>query len=75
MATNLDIKNIIISEEETDIDFIKKRKMLFIFNALNNGWIIKKRNKQYIFYKKHNNNKQVFSDDYLTNFMKDNWSK
>lgn len=70
---NSDIKNIIIKEEENHIDFIKKRKMIFIFNALNNGWIIKKRNKQYIFYKKHNNDKQVFSEDYLTKFMQQNW--
>ena len=70
---NSDIKNIIIKEEESQIDFIKKRKMIFIFNALNNGWIIKKRNKQYIFYKKHNNDKQVFSEDYLTKFMQQNW--
>ena len=70
---NSDIKNIIIKEEENHIDFIKKRKMIFIFNALDNGWIIKKRNKQYIFYKKHNNDKQVFSEDYLTKFMQQNW--
>ena len=35
--------------DKIQIDFIKFRKMSFIFNALNNGWSIKKNGEKYIF--------------------------
>jgi hypothetical protein len=46
--------------------------MIFIFNALENGWTIKKKNKKYIFSKNHEGKKEIFSEDYLTSFIKDN---
>ena len=32
-------------KSELEIDFMKFHKMAFIFNALNNGWTIKKKQK------------------------------
>jgi hypothetical protein len=52
---------------------IKFQKMLFLFNAINDGWTIKKRNDSYIFNKKHEGKKEIFREDYLLSFMKDNF--
>ena len=52
-------------------------KMIFIFNALNDGWIVKKiNNNQYEFIKTINNNdylKQIYLDNnFLNNFINNN---
>jgi hypothetical protein len=46
--------------------------MLFLFNALNDGWSVKKRKESYIFTKNHEGKKEIFQDSYLISFMKDN---
>ena len=50
------------------------QKMAFLYNALENGWAIKKKNNAYIFTKNHEGKKEVFLDDYLKRFMKENFS-
>jgi hypothetical protein len=57
---------------ELDVDNIKFQKMIFLYNALENGWSIKKRQKSYIFSKNHEGKKEVFDDSYLAIFIKDN---
>jgi hypothetical protein len=47
----------------------KLSKMLFLFNALENGWAIKKRENNYLFRKKHEGKKEIFSDKYLSRFL------
>jgi hypothetical protein len=61
-----------INAEKLEVDHIKFQKMLLIFNALNEGWTIKKRDNSYIFIKTHEGKKEVFLDSYLTKFMKTN---
>ena len=61
-----------INTEKLEVDHIKFQKMLLIFNALNEGWTIKKRDNSYIFIKTHEGKKEVFLDSYLTKFMKTN---
>jgi hypothetical protein len=46
--------------------------MVFLYNALENGWSIKKRNDSYIFTKNHEGKKEIFEESYLSIFMKDN---
>lgn len=58
--------------ENLELDKIKFQKMVFLFNALDNGWSIKKRNESYIFTKKHEGKKEIFDENYLSIFMKDN---
>jgi hypothetical protein len=60
-----------IDDIEMNIDDNKLQKMIFVFNALENGWSIKKKNKKYYFSKKHKGNKEVFLKDYLELFIKD----
>ena len=56
-----------------NLDIISK-KMIFIYNALENGWSVKKRENTFIFTKKHEGKKEVFSNEYLLTFMKENLS-
>jgi len=48
------------------------QKMIFIQNALNNGWSIKKSQGSYIFTKKHENLREIFQEDYLEKFVASN---
>jgi hypothetical protein len=49
-------------------------KMAFIYNSLNNGWTIHKKDNQYIFTKKHGGNDDILSDAFLQTFMKANFN-
>jgi len=55
------------------IENIQFQKMLFLFNAINDGWSIKKRQDSYIFTKNHEGKKEVLLDSYLLSFMKGNF--
>ena len=59
-------------KNKNKINIIEQHKMIFIFNALENGWTIKKKNEKYIFKRKHNNKKEVFSEDFLKDFITKN---
>jgi hypothetical protein len=48
------------------------KQMIFIYNALENGWKISKKNEHYIFTKRHMNKKEVFKNTYLANFIEEN---
>lgn len=63
----------ISTTENLKIDPIILHKMAFLYNALENGWTIKKNNNAYIFTKNHEGKKEVFLDDYLKGFMKENF--
>ena len=56
------------------LDSVKLQKMVFLYNALENGWTIKKKKDLYIFTKNHEGKKEVYLDDYLKRFMKENFS-
>ena len=64
--------NIEINVDNLEMNKIKFQKMVFLFNALDNGWSIKKRNDSYIFTKNHEGKIEVFDDSYLMKFMKSN---
>ena len=46
-------------------------KMNFIFNALENGWIVQKNKNEFIFTKPHEGKKEVFLENYLLTFVKE----
>ena len=50
----------------------KFQKMMFIMNALDQGWSIKKKDESYIFTKKHENRKEIFQENYLETFIHSN---
>ena len=62
----------IIVKSENEVDFIILQKMKFIYNAIIDGWSVKKIKNQFIFTKKHEGKKEVHLDNYIDNFIKTN---
>jgi hypothetical protein len=54
------------------VDAIKFQKMLLLFNSIEQGWTVKKRNDTYVFTKNHENKKEIIDNSYLLKFMKSN---
>jgi hypothetical protein len=54
------------------VDAIKFQKMLLLYNTIEQGWSVKKRNESYVFTKNHENKKEIYDDTYLLKFMKSN---
>ena len=59
-------------ETNKQIDCILLQKMIFIYNALDKGWAVKKKKNAYIFTKNHEGKKEVLLDAYLKRFMMEN---
>lgn len=56
-----------------DIDDITFKKMAFFYNAIEEGWQIRKiKGDKYIFSKQHEGKKEVYLNSYLTDFIKSN---
>tara|TARA_B100001093_G_scaffold412928_1_gene402694 strand:+ start:919 stop:1119 length:201 start_codon:yes stop_codon:yes gene_type:complete len=53
-----------------EVDNKFQQKLLFIYNALENGWEIKKSGNKYILKKENNEDKEVYLDNYLDKFIK-----
>ena len=68
----MDIEIKLDNEKSLEIDNVKFQKMNFLYNALDNGWSIKKKQNSYIFTKNHEGKKEIFDEGYLAIFMKDN---
>jgi len=68
--SNLSDNNI----NDTSITYNDIRKMVFVFNALNDGWTVKKiDNDKYEFLKdKEHMKEEIVLEDYLKNFIKYN---
>lgn len=58
--------------EQIQMDKKDYQKMMFLKNALEDGWSIKKVGDTYIFSKKHENRKEIFQSDYLERFIENN---
>ena len=55
-----------------NVDSITLQKMVIIYNAIQDGWEVKRKNNNYIFIKKHEGKKEVYLDNFLKNFIKTN---
>ena len=62
----------IIVKSEDRVDFITLQKMKFIYNAIIDGWSVKKFDNQFIFTKKHEGKKEIHLDNYINDFIKSN---
>ncbi len=60
-------------DKDIDISYVKLQKMALLYNALEDGWSIKKNKDYYIFTKNHEGKKEVYLDSYLHTFMKANF--
>ena len=57
---------------DSNIDYITLQKMKFLYNALEHGWTVVKKEDKYIFNKKHEGEKEIYLDSYLQQFILDN---
>jgi len=58
----------------TNIQVDKKTftKMNFLYNAINEGWTVTKQKNKYVFIKRHDGRKEVFSENFLDTFVQTN---
>ena len=70
MNSNIDLKFEIPTD--INIDLIKLQQLSFIYNAIDAGWSVKKRDNKYIFSKKHEGKKEVYLETYLQKFVEAN---
>ena len=61
-----------LENENFKVDAIKFQKMLLLFNSIEHGWSVKKRNDSYVFTKNNENKKEIIDNSYLLQFMKTN---
>ena len=61
-----------VDNQSVNLDVIQLQKMVFLYNALQDGWTIKKQNDYYIFKKNHEGKKEVYLDNYLKQFLSKN---
>jgi len=47
--------------------------MVFVTNALEKGWTVKKKDAEYIFTKKHEGKREIFKENYLETFIQSNF--
>ena len=70
----MDEKTLTYKIENKHINKKILKKMTLIYNALEDGWSVKKKTIDvYIFNKSRGNKKEIIIDNYLDNFMKDNF--
>lgn len=69
MEFKLNVKDYLENTNLT-VDCIKFQKMLLLFNAIEDGWTIKKRDESFVFTKNHEGKKEVLHESYLAQFMK-----
>jgi hypothetical protein len=72
-STPLHIIEIPVSNNRISLDNPNVKKMVFIMNALEQGWTVKKRGDAFVFRKKHEGRKEVLRKDYLDNFIEHNF--
>ena len=66
--------NIEIDNNKKRFELKQFQKMVIIYNALEDGWKIRKNGETYIFKKRHNNSSKYFNDTYLNEFLEKNLS-
>jgi len=71
---NIYIQKTINKTNDQNIDTSEVYLMGFLFNALESGWSIRKKENDYIFRKRHENKKEIYSDEYLSTFLRDNFN-
>ena len=70
----MDIVHALQANDIATIDATTLAKMSFVFNAVNDGWSVRKRKDKYVFTRPHDNRKEVFESAYLEAFIKTNMS-
>jgi len=73
MDLKFNIGNYLENETNIKLDSIKFQKMLLLYNAVEEGWSIKKNKGSYVFSKNHEGKKEILEENYLITFMNSNF--
>ena len=73
MSSSQNIPIFVETPDQVSLNRTQLKKMIFIMNALEKGWSVKKRDGSYIFTKKHENRREVFLENYLETFVHSNF--
>lgn len=68
-----DKNTLYIDVDKVDINEKQLKIMVFIMNALEKGWSIKKKQEQFTFTKKHEGKMEIFEEKYLETFIQSNF--
>ena len=60
------------SMEASQIDCMTLQKMAFVYNAVQAGWSVRKKDGAYVFSRRHRGDKQIYLDSFLKRFVEDN---
>lgn len=55
-----------------EIDYLTLQKMTFLYNAIEMGWKVKRKDNSYVFTKKHKGKREIYNDSFLKSFIKSN---
>lgn len=61
-----------IDNIEFNITEKKMKQMIFIFNAIENGWVVKKQGERFFFNKKHEGRSEIYNDAFIDTFINKN---
>ena len=73
MEIKINLENSECKNCDISINNEKFQKMVFVFNALDDGWSIKKVKNSFILKKNHEGKQEIFDEAYLETFMKTNF--
>ncbi len=73
MEIELKLEDLNGNKLDFKVDKIQFQKMIFLYNALNEGWTIKKKQESYVFVKNHENKKEIMLESYLSTFISENF--
>ncbi len=54
------------------IDCITLQKMAFVYNAVQSGWSVRKKDGAYVFSRRHRGDKEIYLDSFLKRFIEEN---
>tara|TARA_Y100000748_G_scaffold26240_1_gene19696 strand:- start:163 stop:393 length:231 start_codon:yes stop_codon:yes gene_type:complete len=58
--------------EAKQVDCITLQKMAFVYNAVQGGWSVRKKDGAYVFSRRHKGEKQIYLDSFLKSFVEEN---
>jgi hypothetical protein len=62
----------LLQKNNVEIDAYKFQKMVIIYNAINDGWTVRKNGDLYVFKKPHQGQQEIFNEHYLERFIQKN---
>ena len=58
--------------DASQVDCMTLQKMAFVYNAVQSGWTVKKKEGAYVFSRPHRGEKQIYLDNFLKRFIEEN---